>query len=223
MPISSRREPADDGLFIVGLVGQAGSGKSTVARGLERDGAVVIDADTLGHDIVIDDPDVRTALIAEYGADIYGPQGLDRRRVAAVVFQDAAARERLNRLMHPRIVDRMMARLRELRRQGFRGVVVVDAALLLDWGFEYECDAVMAVLAPRDAQLERLRAQRDWSAEEAARVLEVQRPPAALAAAADVTLDNQGLPEDLERAAREAILRLRAGFPDRKGHDASSC
>ncbi len=223
MRTSARRDPADDGLLIVGLVGQAGSGKTTVARAIEREGAAVIDADALGRDIVNDDPDVRAALAAEYGDDVYGPSGLDRARVAGVVFRDAGARERLNRLVHPRIVDRVRAELNALRRRGFRGTVVVDAALLMDWGFERECDAVIAVVAPRAAQLERLRAQRGWSAEDASLRIGVQRSTAALTAAADVTLDNAGRPEDLERRASEAVRRLRDAMPHRKGHDATSC
>jgi len=223
MPINPRRDPADDGLLIIGLVGQAGSGKTTVARALERDGAVVIDADALGRDIVNDDPDVRAALAAEYGDDVYASSGLDRARVGAVVFRDAAARERLNRLVHPRIVDRVRARLNALRERGFRGTVAVDAALLLDWGFERECDRVIAVVAPRPAQLERLRAQRGWSADDAGLRLGVQRSAAALSAAADVTLDNAGRLEDLERHAREAVRRLRDAMQHRKGHDAAPC
>ena len=223
MRTSARRGPVDDGLFIIGLVGQAGSGKSTVARALERDGAVVIDADQLGRDIVNGDPEVRAALAAEYGPDVYGASGLDRQRVAAVVFRDPEARERLNRLVHPRIVDRVREQLDALRRRGYHGVVVVDAALLLDWGFERECDWLVAVVAPRAAQLERLRAQRGWSAEEASLRLDVQQPAAVLAAAADVTLDNTGRPEDLEVAAREALRRARDVMPDRKGRDAAPC
>lgn len=223
MRISARRDPADDGLFIIGLVGQAGSGKTTVARALERDGAVVIDADALGRDIVNHDADVRAALAAEYGSDAYGPAGLDRQRVAAVVFRDPEARDRLNRLVHPRIVARMRGQLDALRGRGFQGAVVVDAALLLDWGFERECDLLVAVAAPRTAQLERLRAQRGWSAEEASLRIEVQQPTAVLSAAADVTLDNTGRPEDLERAAREALRRQRHAMPDRKGNDATPC
>jgi dephospho-CoA kinase len=219
----SRRPPSNDGLFIVGIVGQAGSGKTTVARALERDGAVVIDADALGHEVVDQDPEVRAALAAEYGADVYGPAGLDRARVAAVVFRDAVARERLNRLVHPRIVERMYARLGELEDEGYEGVVVLDAALLLDWRFERECDAVLAVMAPRAKQLERLRAQRGWSADEADLRIGVQRPAAELSAAADVTIDNGGAEADLERLAHAALRRLRDAWPNRKGNDASSC
>jgi dephospho-CoA kinase len=204
-----RRPPAGDGLFIVGLVGLPGSGKTTVARALEQDGARVLEADAIGHQITDGDPAVREALIAEYGADVYRADGLDRARVAAAVFRDPAARARLNRLVHPRIVERLREGLEALRREGFEGVVVVDAALLLDWGFERECDAVIAVEAPLESRVERLRAQRGWSRDEAERRAAAQRSTGALRAAADVTLDNEAGPADLERRARESVRRLR--------------
>jgi len=223
MRTKPRRSPAGDSLFVVGLIGQAGSGKTSVARALERDGARVIDADALGHVVVNGDPEVRAALSAEYGAGVYGPTGLDRARVADTVFRDPAARERLNRLVHPRIIEGIRARLDELRAARAAGVVVVDAALLLDWGFERECDAVLAVTSPRAAQLERLAAQRGWSAAQAERVLGAQRPVAELTAAADMTIDNHGHPEALEQAARRALEQLRAATANRKGRDGSPC
>ena len=210
-------------MFLVGLVGQAGSGKTTVARALERDGAVVIDADRLGHEVVNGDPDVRAALVAEYGADVYGPAGLDRRRVAARVFSDPEALARLNRLVHPHIVERMRGLIAEFRARDHRGVVVLDAALLLDWGIAGECDAVVAVVAPRAAQLERLAAQRGWSASEAARVIGAQRSVESLTAAADAVLDNDGNTERLEREARRVIERLYGARHERKGRTNTSC
>src|SRR5439155_8997399 len=123
----------------------------------------------------------------------------------------------------PRILERLRERLDAWRREGFRGVVVVDAALLLDWGFERECDVVLAVAAPADLRLERLRLQRGWSREEGERRTAAQRPAASLSEAADVTLENRGRPEELERAAREAVHRLREAPHDPKGPRTRSC
>src|SRR5262245_54682223 len=117
----ARRVPVADGLFIVGLVGRAGSGKTTVADALAADGARVIEADGLGHAVTDGDPDVRAGLSAEYGPEVYRENGtLDRARVAAKVFTDRAARERLDRLTHPRIVARIRAEVERLRVTGFR-------------------------------------------------------------------------------------------------------
>ncbi len=214
MSTSNRRPPANDGLFIVGLVGRAGSGKSTVAATLAADGAVVIEADRLGHEVTDRDPEVRAALAREYGASVYGADGrLDRERVAARVFTDAAARSRLDRLVHPRLVGRIEAELAALRGRGFRGVVVLDAALLLEWGLERACDAIVAVTAADAEQVRRLARQRGWSEDEVRRRLAAQRTNEGFRAEADVTLDNSGGVEELARAARAALARLRAKVP----------
>ncbi len=198
-------------MFVLGLVGRAGSGKSTVARALAADGAEVIDADALGHAVTDHDDEVRAALVAEYGAGIYRKDGtLDRSRVAAAVFADPVARARLNQLTHPRIARRIEARIAELEAKLFAGLVVIDAALMLDWRLERACDAVMAVVADESAQIERMVRSRGWSVEQARQRLAAQRPAPELQAAADVTLENDGTMEQLEAAARDAVRTLRA-------------
>jgi dephospho-CoA kinase len=210
---TSRRKPAGDGLFILGLIGRAGSGKTTVARALESAGARVIEADRVGHEVADGDPEVQKALVAEYGPQVYRGDGtLDRAQVGAKVFRDPAARARLDRLVHPRIVERIREGLDRLKREGFRGVVVVDAALMLRWGFERECDAVIAVTAPEAQQVARLVQSRGWTEAEALARLAAQDSNEELAAAADVAIDNQGTPESLARAAHEAVGRLRAAI-----------
>jgi dephospho-CoA kinase len=210
-----RRAAVADGLVIVGLVGRTGSGKSTVARTLAETGAVVIEGDSLGHEVTDHDPEVRRALVAEYGEEVYAQDGtLDRQAVANRVFRDPEARQRLDRLVHPRIIELIRRRLERLRVEGFRGVVVIDAALLLDWGLEAWCDHVIAVVAPEADQVARLIEGRRWSREEARRRLGVQRSNEAFAAAADLTLKNHGSRADLDRETRKgiaAMLERRAG------------
>jgi dephospho-CoA kinase len=92
-------------------------------------------------------------------------------------------------------------------------VVVLDAALLLDWGLERDCDALIAVTAPPAEQLGRLVRQRGWTEEQARSRLAVQRSDEEFRAAADVTLDNSGSIEGLARAARTAVAALRAARP----------
>ncbi len=217
MSTRARRAPAGDGLFIVGVVGRAGSGKSAVAGALAADGATVIEADLVGHEVTDQDPEVRSALAGEYGDDVYGPDGrLDRGRVAARVFRDPAARARLDRLVHPRLVARLEDRLKGLRERGVHGVVVLDAALLLEWGLERACDAVIAVTAPHAEQVRRLVRSRGWTEAEARSRLLAQRTDETFGAAADVTLDNSGSIEELARSARAAVAALRAG-PEERG------
>lgn len=219
MSTSQRRPPDSDNLFIVGLVGRTGSGKSTLAGLLAERGARVIEGDALGHQVTDRDPEVRAALIAEYGPSVYRADGtLDRAMVAARVFRDPAARERLDRLVHPRIVDLIYERLEQWRAEAFHGTVVIDAALLLDWGVESWCDVVIAVIAPEADQIARLEAARGWSEDEARARLQSQRTPEEFAAAADITLRNAGgSREALEAMARDTATQLESmrAFHDR--------
>ena len=214
-----RRRPKGSGPpFVVGLVGPAGSGKSTLARALEPPAHRVLDADRYGHELGDSDSDVRAALSAEYGPGVYRSDGtLDRAQVAAKVFSDPAALARLNALMHPRIVARLRSEIARAEREHFDGVLVVDAALLLDWGFERECDAVIAVVAPRELQIERLKAKRGWSAAEAERRLAQQRSDEAFRALADDVVVNDGDEAHAVQQLRSAIVHR---FPP--GHIATA-
>ena len=206
-----RRTPAGDGLLIIGLVGRAGSGKSTVARILAAQGARLIEADLIGHEVTDRDPEVRAALSLEYGPDIYRPGGsLDRARVGARVFSDPAALARLNALVHPRIVSAIRRRFDALRAEGFRGPVIVDAALMLDWSLERDCDAVLAVVASEAHQVSRLMRSRGWDEPDARARLAAQRTNDAFRAAADAVIENDGDAAALLAATRSAFRRLTA-------------
>jgi dephospho-CoA kinase len=206
-----RRAASDDGLLIVGLVGRAGSGKSTVARILAAQGARLIEADLIGHEVTDRDPEVRAALVSEYGPDVYRRGGsLDRARVAARVFSDPGALERLNALVHPRIVSAIHRRLDALRAEGYRGPVLVDAALMLDWKLERDCDAVLAVVASEAHQISRLMRSRGWDEADARARLAAQRTNEVFRAAADEVIENDEDASALLAATRSAFRRLTA-------------
>lgn len=208
-PSRPRRAPVA-GPFVLGLVGPAGSGKSAIAHALAAAGAQVLDADGLGHEVTSFDPEVRAALVAEYGPEVYGQDGtLDRRRVAASVFTDPAALHRLNQLVHPRIIVRLRDGISAATRAGFTGLLVIDAALMLDWNLERECDAVLAVIAPPEQQLARLVAKRGWTEEQARQRLANARSNDEFALLADEVVQNAGSEAAAERAAEAAVARLR--------------
>jgi len=149
----------------IGILGGIGSGKSTVARMLNARGAIVIDADRIGH-AILNREDVRQRLADLLGQEIFAPDGsVDRKRVAQKVFGDPNLLAAFNAIVHPPLLD-------EFKRQIDNAIarhapaVVLDAALLLEWGLEHLCDHLLYVDAsPRQREI-RARSQRGWDAEE---------------------------------------------------------
>ncbi len=149
----------------VGLTGQIGAGKSTAAEILESLGAVVIDADRLGRLVVDRSAPLRRKLARAFGADVITPGGtLDRRKVAERAFVDPQARRILNSLVHPYLLKELGREMRRLAKH--HDMVVIDAALLLEWGLDSDMDATIVIEASQQKRFERL-AKRGLSPEDA--------------------------------------------------------
>ncbi|MGO9467771.1 MAG: dephospho-CoA kinase [Isosphaeraceae bacterium] len=156
---------------VIGLIGGIGSGKSAVAAILAARGGVVIDADSVGHELLTD-PEVRDQIVARFGDSILdrkvcggssGPR-IDRAALGAIVFADPAKRGELEAIVHPRMRDRFRCEIERLTRRGGARVIVLDAAILLEAGWDELCDRVVFVDAPRSVRHERVVKQRGWSA-----------------------------------------------------------
>ncbi|MBI2848470.1 MAG: dephospho-CoA kinase [Chloroflexi bacterium] len=145
---------------VIGLTGGIGSGKSTVAQLLADLGAVVIDADKLGHEAFRPNTEAWREVVTAFGERIIGPGGeIDRRKLGEIVFKDPAALARLNQIMHPRMYEIAKSRIEESRRQGVK-VVVLEAALLIEAKWTPLVDEVWVTIAPESRVLERLEMQR---------------------------------------------------------------
>lgn len=189
---------------VLGVTGGIGSGKSTVARMLARRGARVVDADHVVSELY--GPGALARRIAgRFGPAALAPDGsVDREALARVVFDSPEARLDLERLVHPEVREAIRKKLEGWRRQGFDGIAVVDAALLVEAGDAYPLDCLLVVTAPEDVRLARLEA-RGVPATEARRRMEAQIRDDVRVAAADRVLVNDGTLEELERAV-EALL-----------------
>ncbi|MCY2935988.1 MAG: dephospho-CoA kinase [Planctomycetota bacterium] len=175
----SRKAPTRP-IRVLGIVGGMGSGKSRIAKMLAVRGATVIDADAVGH-ALLDQGPVQEALVRKFGTDILGPdlgdgtRQIDRRALGAIVFSNEAARKALEESLHPRMrttFERVISRLSRqvspkpgsLRLPA--PIVVLDAALLYEAGWNDLCDMVVFVDAPRKDRIKRVKLQRDWSPDE---------------------------------------------------------
>ena len=141
---------------VIGLTGGIGSGKSRVAGFLAGLGVVIIDADKVGHEVLEGDGEARRQVIDTFGQNIIAPDGkIDRRKLGNIVFNSTEALSRLNRIMHPRISEAVKAQLEQYRRQGV-DIVVIEAPLLIEAGWDTKVDEVWVTTAPRAAILKRL-------------------------------------------------------------------
>jgi dephospho-CoA kinase len=191
-------------MLILGLVGGIASGKSQVADCFRDLGAVVLDADQAGH-AVLREPEVIAALQQRWGNGILDAAGqISRRAVARIVFAvgNDAEREFLEQLTHPRIQMRLRQELAAVQAlpQPPR-VVVIDAALLFEGGWDKLCDKIIFVDAPRDVRLERAVA-RGWSAEQFAAREAAQLPVEEKRSRSDLRIRNIRTLESLREVVR---------------------
>jgi dephospho-CoA kinase len=184
-------------VLLVGLTGGIGSGKSTVARLLEKRGAVVFDADLLAREAVEPGTPGHAAVIERFGADVLAPGGeLDREALASIVFADPAARRDLEQIVHPE-VRRLFAEGSEAYRDTDR-VVVFSAPLLVETGMHTAFEILVVVSATVATQIERLMRQRGMSEPSIRARIDAQAPLEDKAAAADFLVDNEGSLDELE-------------------------
>jgi dephospho-CoA kinase len=179
-------------VFLIGLSGGIGTGKSEVARLLGERGAAVIRADDIARELVEPGTDVFLALVAGFGESVVAADGtLDRRRLAGLAFGSEQGLRRLNEIVHPPLVDALIHRIEAAERERARGVLVIEAALLAEWDILDLFDLVLVIHAPLEARLERL-ARGGLSRDDALARVRAQLPEKDLLDAADAVIENDG-------------------------------
>jgi dephospho-CoA kinase len=193
-----------DDMLILGLVGGIGSGKSVVANILRDFGAVVLDADRAGH-AVLREPEIIAKVRQRWGDRVIDATGqVSRRDVAKIVFAagNEAERKFLEELTHPRIKQLLEEELDYIRSSSPQPpVVVIDAALLFEAGWDKLCDKIMYVDAPRDLRLERA-VSRGWSAEQFSAREAAQLPLVEKASRSQIVVRNARTLENIREVLR---------------------
>ncbi len=198
----------------VGLTGGIASGKSTVARMLVALGAHLVDTDQLARVAVEPGSPALAEIVAAFGPGVLEDSGgLDRRRLREVVFNDPAARARLNAIVHPRVAALAEAELKALERAHPRGVALVDVPLLFESGWDRSYPLTLLVYAPAETQVARLMARDQVDEVQARAALAAQMPMDDKRERANFIIDNaRGLEETLTqvRAVWDKLLKLAA-------------
>jgi len=193
---------------IIGLTGGIGSGKSTVSWFLAELGAVIIDADKVGHDL-LRNPEIRQELADAFGKHILDSGGyIDRNKLGQVVFDNSRALEQLNQIIHPRIGAVIQGMLADYRQQGV-AVVVLEAPLLVETGSASMADEVWVTVASEPAVLQRIKERSGLSEAESLARIRSQASAEERAELADVIINNDGNLDELRGEVERLWQRLK--------------
>ncbi len=193
---------------VIGLTGGIGSGKSTVSLFLAELGAVILNADEVGHEAFRLDTEIWREVVAAFGRQIVAPDGnIDRKKLGETVFGNPESLSRLNQIMHPRMYNMVKARLKEYRQQGTR-VAVLEAPLLLEAGWTPLVDEVWVTTAPEATVLKRLEERTELSQAESLTRIHSQLPAAERVRHADVVINTDCDLDELKSKVKELWLRL---------------
>ena len=173
--------------IIVGLTGNIGTGKSTVARMLADLGATVIDADKVAHEVMRAGTSAHAAVVEAFGSEVLTPVGeIDRKRLGALVFANSMALARLEAIVHPATIREIQRRIENTTA----GVVVVEAIKLIEAGMADAYDSIWVTTCQREQQIQRIVNERGLSWAEAEQRVRAQPPQEEKIAHADVVIDN---------------------------------
>jgi dephospho-CoA kinase len=194
---------------IIGLTGQSGAGKGTVAALFAEHGIPSVDTDAVYHDLLIPPSPCLDQLRAAFTDAILNKDGtLDRRALAALVFEQTEIgrqrHERLNEITHRYIIERTFTLLAEYEKQGY-AAAIIDAPLLIEAGLHHRCDCVIAVLAEREIRIGRLIQRDNLSVEQISARLDAQPDISFYIEHANMLIFNNGTTQEL-RSHVSALL-----------------
>ena len=177
--------------MIIGLTGGIASGKSTVARTLQSWGAYVIDADKLGHRAYVKGTDAFHKVVAQFGEDVVGADGeVDRRALGAKVFGEGGSLKQLTDIVWPAIYDMAAAEIKQSLDSNPNTVVVLEAAVLIEAGWQSLVDEIWVTTVDPSTAIERASARDGVDADAVQARIDAQLSNAERTAEAAVVIDN---------------------------------
>ncbi|HEX9652637.1 MAG TPA: dephospho-CoA kinase [bacterium] len=182
--------------LLFGVTGGIGCGKSAVCQFLHEQGVAIIAADPLAKDLTRRHPEIRQALSNEFGADVYFGDGvLNVEKLAQLVFTDAAARARVNQIVHPHVFREIQNQVQHLSAQA--KLIGVEAALIFESHMDKILNAVVVVSAPLEKRIAWIRKRNRLSREEILKRIQSQMPLSEQVQRAHYVIENDGSLRDL--------------------------
>lgn len=187
-------------MLVVGLTGGIASGKSTISSFFQKLGAVIIDADILARELVIPHSPAWQEIVQHFGTEILQADGtLQRKKLGDLIFQSSSERKVLNRIMHPRIKEKIREAIRVHRQKEVTTLLIVVAPLLIEAQMTELVDEIWLVVLPENLQLQRLTQRDNLSIEDAYLRMAAQLPLQEKIKYATRVIDNSGPPAETQK------------------------
>jgi len=188
---------------IIGITGGIGSGKTEVAKIFRKLGAKIISGDEIGKEVVEKNRSVLKKLVKTFGEGILNRnKKLNRRKLGKIAFSSIENRDKLNTIVHPYLLFNLKRQIREHRKKG-PGIVIVDAALIIEWGLQKELDYLILVESSFQNRIKRLKEYSGYSQKEAINRIKAQIKDRTRRKYADYVIRND---KDLKELKRKILF-----------------
>lgn len=199
-------------MWVIGLTGGIGSGKSTVAHWLAEHGISVLDADRTVHELLENDQETIDEVVSEFGQGMLSKTGgIARRILGERVFSDSEARKRLEKILHPRVADSMQKQQIKLEAEGEK-ICVWDVPLLFEAGFHKRVNEIWVVWLPSSTQRERVMKRDALTLQEVDLRIKAQYALEDKVRQARVVIDNSGTWQETEVQLVNELARIKRDY-----------
>lgn len=196
-------------MIVVGLTGGPCSGKTSVAEILKENGAIILSGDEIGRRIVDENPAILNELVRTFGKQILDQRRkLNRRKLGKIVFANPQALYKLNEIIHPPLLRILKAELTKHLKRGSKKIIVIDAALIFEWGIANWCNLILVVTAIREVRIRRM-IRNGLARKEAEDRIASQLPERDKVSLADYVIRNNGTKAALRRGTLEFLKVLK--------------
>lgn len=196
-------------MLVAALTGGIATGKSVVARILGQKGCYIQNTDLIAHELMSPGQEIWRELVGHFGqAILKDNREIDRQKLGQIIFGDKAERDYLNRLTHPRIMDRVLQTIKQLENQGGYDIYITEAALVIEAGFHQFYDRLILTHCRLEVQVERLCRRDGISLEQALQKIKAQSPVEEKIPLAHYLIDTSGSLEETVEQTEQVYLSL---------------
>jgi len=190
-------------MLLIGITGGIASGKTEVAKIFKSLGAKILSGDEIGKEVVDKNPQLLKKLVKTFGNEILdSKKRLNRKKLGEIAFSSPSSTKKLNQIVHPFLLKDLKEKIKSLKKRGYTRPVVIDAALIVEWGLQKELDYLIFVECSKEKRIKRLTQQKSYTRKEAEGRIKAQLPESKKRKQADFIIKNAGGLKELRAQAR---------------------